>query len=38
MITMASARPTLEWALAMYRSAKQHTVVDLPIENEQAVW
>jgi predicted dehydrogenase len=38
MITLASARPTLEWALAMYQSAKQHTVLDLPIENEQAVW
>jgi predicted dehydrogenase len=38
MISLASARPTLEWALAMYQSAKQHSAVDLPIENEEAVW
>jgi predicted dehydrogenase len=38
MITLASVRPTLEWALAMYQSAKQHRVVNLPIEDEQAVW
>jgi len=38
MITLASVRPTLEWALAMYQSAKQHETVDLPILNEQAVW
>jgi predicted dehydrogenase len=38
MITLASVRPTLEWALAMYQSAKQHGAVDLPIGDEQAVW
>jgi predicted dehydrogenase len=38
MITLASVRPTLEWALAMYQSAKQEATVDLPIANEQAVW
>jgi UDP-N-acetyl-2-amino-2-deoxyglucuronate dehydrogenase len=38
MITLAAVRPTLEWALAMYQSAKQHTPVDLPIINEEAVW
>ena len=38
MITLASARPTLEWALAMYQSAKQHAPVDLPIPDEDAVW
>jgi predicted dehydrogenase len=38
MITLASVRPTLEWALAMYQSAKQDTPVDLPIANEQDVW
>jgi hypothetical protein len=38
MITLASVRPTLEWALAMYQSAKQETYVDLPILDEEAVW
>jgi hypothetical protein len=38
MITLASVRPTLEWALAMYQSARQHSPVDLPIVDEQAVW
>jgi predicted dehydrogenase len=38
MITLASVRATLEWALAMYQSAKQHSPVDLPIVDEQAVW
>ena len=38
MITLASVRPTLEWALAMYQSAKQDTAVNLPIVNEQDVW
>jgi len=38
MITLASVRPTLEWALAMYQSAKQQTAVDLPILDEDAVW
>jgi predicted dehydrogenase len=38
MITLASVRPTLEWALAMYQSAKQGTSVQLPILDEDAVW
>jgi predicted dehydrogenase len=38
MITLASARPTLEWALAMYQSAKQDAPVDLPLAGEQDVW
>jgi predicted dehydrogenase len=38
MITLASVRPTLEWALAMYQSAKQGRPVQLPILDEDAVW
>jgi len=38
MITLASARPALEWALALYQSAKQDAAVDLPLTDEQAVW
>jgi UDP-N-acetyl-2-amino-2-deoxyglucuronate dehydrogenase len=38
MITLPSVRPTLEWALAMYQSAKQDAVVDLPLTDEQDVW
>ena len=38
MITLASVRPKLEWALALHQSAKQDATVDLPIANEQAVW
>ena len=38
MISLASVRPTLEWALAMYLSAQQGTPVDLPIVDEQIVW
>jgi predicted dehydrogenase len=38
MITLASVRPTLEWALAMYQSAKQRSPVELPILDEEAVW
>jgi hypothetical protein len=38
MVTLASVRPTLEWALAMYQSAKQDAAVDLPLANEQDVW
>ena len=38
MITLASVRPTLEWALAIYQSAKLATPVDLPIVNEDEVW
>jgi predicted dehydrogenase len=36
--TLASARPTLECALAMYASARRNTPVDLPLVDEQAVW
>ncbi len=38
LITLASVRPTLEWALAMYQSAKQGRPVQLPILDEDAVW
>jgi predicted dehydrogenase len=38
MITLESARITLEWALAMYQSAKQNVPVDLPLVDEEAVW
>lgn len=38
MVTLASVRPTLEWALAMYQSAKQDAAVELPIGNEEDVW
>jgi UDP-N-acetyl-2-amino-2-deoxyglucuronate dehydrogenase len=38
MVTLASVRATMEWALAMYQSAKQNSPVDLPIVDEQAVW
>jgi len=38
MITLESVRPTLEWALAMYQSAKDGAPVALPLEDEEAVW
>jgi len=38
MITLASVRATLEWALATYQSAKQDAAVDLPLGDEEAVW
>jgi len=38
MIPLASARPTLEWALAMYQSAKQGAPVELPLRDEAQVW
>ena len=38
MISLASVRPTLEWALAMYQSAKQDADVELPLADEEAVW
>jgi predicted dehydrogenase len=38
MITLASVRPTLEWALAMYQSAKLDAAVTLPLANEEDVW
>ena len=38
LITLASVRPTLEWALAMYLSAKQNAPIDLPLADEYDVW
>jgi len=38
MITLETVRPTLEWSLAMYLSAKLGTVVTLPLQDEAAVW
>jgi len=32
------ARHTLEWALAMYQSAKERAPVELPLRDEDAVW
>ncbi len=38
MITLETVRPTLEWSLAMYLSAKLGTAVTLPVQDEAAVW
>jgi predicted dehydrogenase len=38
MIPVESVRPTLEWALAMYQSAKEGNAVTLPVVDEEAVW
>lgn len=38
MITLSTVRPTLEWALAMYQSAKNAAPVELPIMDESSVW
>jgi hypothetical protein len=38
LITLANVRPTLEWALAMYHSAKLQAPVELPVMDEEAVW
>lgn len=38
MITLESVRPTLEWSLAMYLSAKRNAPVSLPLQDEGAVW
>ena len=38
MITLESVRPTLEWALAMYQSARDGAPVELPLANEEAMW
>ena len=38
MISLRSARPTLEWALAMYKSAKLNAAVKLPLESDEGVW
>jgi len=36
-IPLATVRPTLEWALAMYQSAKDNAPVELPVD-EDKVW
>ena len=38
MITLESVRPTLEWALAMYLSAKLGSPVELPLRQDQSPW
>lgn len=38
LVPLSSARHTLEWALAMYQSARDHVPVELPLRNEEAVW
>ena len=38
MISIESVRPTLEWSLAMYQSAKTGAAVELPVLDEEAVW
>jgi UDP-N-acetyl-2-amino-2-deoxyglucuronate dehydrogenase len=38
MITLASARPSLECALAMHLSARRNIPVDLPLAEEEALW
>jgi predicted dehydrogenase len=38
MIPLEGARPALEWALAMYLSAKRGAPVELPLEDEEEVW
>ncbi|HOF87569.1 MAG TPA: Gfo/Idh/MocA family oxidoreductase [Armatimonadota bacterium] len=37
-IPLTSVRPTLEWALAMYQSAKAGGTVALPVLDEEAIW
>ncbi len=37
-IPLMSVRPTLEWALAMYKSAKLDAAVTLPVLNEDEIW
>ena len=37
-IPLLNVRQTLEWALAMYYSAKMQAPVTLPIVNEEAIW
>jgi UDP-N-acetyl-2-amino-2-deoxyglucuronate dehydrogenase len=37
-IRLETVRPTLEWSLAMYKSAKIGAPVSLPIQNEETVW
>ena len=35
---LPTVRPTLEWALAMYQSAKDNAPVELPLGDEELVW
>jgi len=37
-IPLMSVRPTLEWALAMYKSAKLGGSVELPVLDEESIW
>ncbi|MHB9131525.1 MAG: Gfo/Idh/MocA family protein [Armatimonadota bacterium] len=37
-ISTPTVRPTLEWALAMYQSAKEQATVMLPVVNEEQIW
>ena len=37
-IPLMSVRPTLEWALAMYKSAQLSTPVALPVLDEDTIW
>jgi len=37
-IPLMSVRPTLEWALAMYKSARLNAPVSLPVLDEESVW
>lgn len=37
-IPLMSVRPTLEWALAMYKSAKLSAPVELPLLDEESIW
>ena len=37
-ITLASVRPTLEWTLTMYLSAKRNAPVSLPLTSEEDPW
>jgi UDP-N-acetyl-2-amino-2-deoxyglucuronate dehydrogenase len=36
-IPLGTVRPTLEWALAMYQSARENAPVELPV-SEERVW
>jgi predicted dehydrogenase len=38
LVPLSSARHTLEWALAIYQSAKERAPVELPLRDEEAVW
>ncbi len=38
LIRLQTVRPTLEWSLAMYLSAKLGAAVQLPVRDEAAIW